>query len=356
MALRGTAAGGYSFALPAEYDDTADLSVFLWMRRAPEAATGTRILTLVNAGRKRGFTIHLGGTVGGTSAASDVVVSVGSTRDTIWGVSDQDGRGRAILPGLPTTEFRPLAFSVRGSAAADNTAVAGAQQLHEVWWNGAAAGVTATTLGSGIPAVGGYVTLLCREASNLAAFNGWVAEVAVWQDHRLSQAEALRLSRGGCPLWIAPEKLLFYRSFRDGLPAEAGDAALSAIGSGVSVEPGEHPPLLLEGSGGEHGLFAGASVLTAVDGAAAIYLAAQSGALAHRVQASGLTGSSVIAPLRASHALRSANAGLMAAGHLMPHGGRLALRSGAPSLLPIAGPAEVHQVPPEVRRIIAGIF
>lgn len=354
MALRGTAAGGYSFAIPAGYDDTADLSVFLWIRRSSSVTAGARIFTLVNAGRKRGFTIHLGGTVGGTTSADDVVVSVGSTRDTIWGVSDQGGRGRSILPGLSETEFCPLAFSVRGSAAPDNTGAAGTQQLHQVWWKGAPASVTATTLGSGIPATGGFVTLLCREASNLSAFNGWVAEAAVWQDHRLTEAEAMLLSRGGCPLWVAPEKLLFYRSFRSTLTAEVGNMALTVIGSGMSLEPHVHPALLLTGSRAAHALAGQPPLLTPASVTEKLVSPIGS-MLAHTVRAAMLAVSGRLDIAAGRHEVHSGNTALAAAGFLQMHGAQLLMRSATASLLPLASPAAVMPVAPENRVMIAGL-
>lgn len=359
MALRGTGSGGYSFALPAAYDDTADLSVFLWLRRGGGAAAGARIFSLINAARTRGFTVHLGGTVGGTSLASDVVVSVGSTRDTIWGTSNQGGRGRAILPGLPDTEFCALAFSVRGSAAADNTASIGAQQLHQVWWKGAAAAVTATSIGSGIPAQGGRGYLLFREPGNLSGFEGWVAEVAVWQDHRLSEAEAMLLSRGGSPLWVAADKLWLHRSFRADVAAEVGDTALSLVGSGVGVEAHTHPPLLVAGAGAAHASGGAAPVLTA-GAAAEAWLHGHGGALAHGARAAALeiTGAPPLALARGRHGHRAGAAALAAVekAALNIQRGRLAVGSRAPGLLPVAGAAEVLHVPLEVRLMEAGIF
>lgn len=361
MGLRGTAAGGYSFALPQGYDDTADLSVFLWMRRGSGAANGARIFSLINAARTRGFTIHLGGTVTGAGSASDVVVSVGSTRDTIWGADDHDGRGRAILPGLSTTAFHALAFSVRGSAAADNTAASGAQQLQDVWWQGVAAGATQTSIGSGIAAQGGRAYLLCREAGNLAAFNGWVAEVAVWQGHRLTEAQALLLARGASPLWVQPDKLLFHRSFRTGLAAEVGDAPLATLGGGGSLETQAHPTLLIESA---HAAHAGASLspdMTPAQ-AAASHLWPGQGAMAHAARPAPLTvtGAPPLAAAPARHSLGGDGAALTAAGRVQPQGRALAMRSGTPGLLPLADTmpdaAEVMRVPPEVRLTTAGIF
>lgn len=263
MALRGMATGGCSFALPGEYDDTADLSVFLWARSGGADTMSARLLTLINAERTRGCIVHLGGGVSGSSQVSDVVISAASGVEANWGSSlTQGGRGRAIVSGLSDTVFSPLAFSMRGSGAADNTGHSGAMQLHEVWWKGGLAAIASTSTASALPAEGGKVVLLCREASNLSAFNGWVAEVAVWQGHRLTSAEAARLSHGASPMQIMPEKLLFYRSFRTGLVAEAGDMPLTMISSGVSVDAATHPLFLIESARGVHGMASGSPLLT----------------------------------------------------------------------------------------------
>lgn len=258
MALRGMGTGGCSFALPPEYDETADLSVFLWVRSGGAITTSARILTVVNTARNRGFSVHAGGGVSGSSQTSDVVISAASGSDLGWGASvTLGGRGRAILSGLSETVFFPLAFSMRGSAAADNTGSPGAMQLHDVWWKGALAAIATTGIAATPPAQGGKVMLLCRDPSNLNGFNGWVAEVAVWQGHRLTNAEAGRLASGVSPLWIAPEKLLFCRSFRTGLAAEAGDADLTMIAGGAAIAPETHPPLLIEAAGAAHGMSSG---------------------------------------------------------------------------------------------------
>lgn len=382
MALRGTGGGGCSFTLPAAFDDTADLSAFLWVRRSSTAAAGARIFSLYNANRSRGFIVHLGGTVGGTSLASDVVVSASSAFETSWGAAaNQGGRGRAVLPGLSDADFCALAFSVRGVAAADNTATGGALQLHEVWWKGAPAAVATTTVGSGIANLGGRAFLLCRDAATLNAFNGWVAEVTVWQGHRLSAAEAQWLSRGGTALAVAPDKLLFHRSFRSGLAAEAGDTALTMIGSGTGLEALTHPPLLLESMGAAHASAAAAPMLAAGTAQTA-WLSAHGGRQAHGGQAARLvvTGAPPLAPAQGRHGHRAGAAGLTAAalrtlelrggrhgvasgtavlaarGRLQVHGRRLALAGGAASLLPVAGAADVLRVPQEARLMKAGIF
>lgn len=279
MALRGMGTGGCSFALPPAYDDTADLSAFLWVRAGDNPAAGARLLTLLNTARTRGFAVHLGGTVGGSSQASDVVISASSGAESNWGSSTTTaGRGRAIVSGLSDAEFSPLAFSLRGSAAADNIGTSGAMQLHQVWWKGALAGIATTATGSGTPSQGNMAVLLCRDATNLSAFNGWVAEVAVWQGHRMSQDEAMRLSYGASPLHIAPEKLLFCRSFRTGLEAEAGDAPLAMIGGGAGFDALTHPPRLIEAAKATHQLASGDPLKVAET----IGLSPASGTLQHR--------------------------------------------------------------------------
>ena len=279
MALRGMGTGGCSFELPPEYDETADLSVFLWVRSGGALTTSARILTLLNAARTRGVSVHAGGGVTGSTLTSDVVISASSGTDLGWGSSVAlGGRGRAIVSGLSETEFFPLAFSMRGSAAADNTGSPGAMQLHDVWWKGALTAVATTATATTPPAEGGKVVLLCRDPSNLNAFNGWVAEVAVWQGHRLTNAEAVRLSGGASPLSIAPEQLLFCRTFRTGLAAEAGDADVTMISGGAAIDAGAHPPLLIEAAGAAHAMASGDPLVPG----AGIELHPASGVMAHQ--------------------------------------------------------------------------
>ena len=354
MALRGSGAGGYSFFLPDEYDDAADLSAFLWIRRGSDVTGGSRIFNLINSARTRGFIVHVGGSASGTTLPTEVVISVSSTNDATWGAgSNQDGRGRATLADFSGADFCPLAFSIRGSAALDNTGSGGAQQLHEVWWKGAPAAVETGSVGSGVPKPGGRMTLLCREAPNLSAFDGWVAEVAVWQNYRLSAADAARLARGISPLAIAPELLLLYRSFRTGVEAEVGNTSFMPLGTGVTVEMATHPPLLIEGSGGRLGAENGAPTLAAH---AAPMLAVNAGW--HRQDATSAGLAACAAPvLHAAggrHFMTAGQVVFTAAGQLVPQAGQHAQTAGAPSLLWLAAAAETMRVPPERRGMTAG--
>lgn len=358
MALKGTGTGGCMFALPAGFDDGADLSVFFWLRRASNPAGNSRVFNLVNTARNRGFVIHIGGNASGTTLVSDVLVSVSSGNENTWGAdSNQAGRGRATVQGLTDTEFAPLAFSVRGIRAPDNTGTGSVQQIHEVWWKGAnvtAQAVGTGSLGSGVPKPGGYATLLCRESGNLAALDGWVAEVAVWQDHRLTDAEALRLSRGASPLSVQPGKLLFYRSFRQNFAAEVGNTTLNQLGAGATIDTANHPPLLVEpeDSSSVHATHSSTVQLSAAQAATPVSLVPAD--TRHEMQ--GGQAALAAAGRLTMHAIRHGMSGappvLAVAGRITPHGGRHGMLAGSLTLLPPAGVAAVFRVPPESRVLI----
>lgn len=318
MALRGQNTGGYMFALPMGYDDMADFSVFLWIRRAATGDAGDRILTVCNTGRSRGVQLHLGGGVGGSSAVSDLVVSVGSGTTTGWGSAvTHGGRGRAIVPGLPAGAFMSVAFSVRGPSAADFSGSAGAQQIHDIWANGTALpGAIATTAsGSSVPATGGRWSLLCRDASTPGYFDGWVAEAALWQGHRLAADEVALLHRGADARQVMPGALLFYRSCRAQLAAEVGDTPPITVGSGGIIEAAVHPPLLVAGASARHGQGAASPVLSV--GAAAPGLAASKGVFSHTASAPVLMGQwAQLAVARARHIHRAMQAWLGMPGRL----------------------------------------
>lgn len=215
-----------------------------------------------------------------------------------------------------------------------------------------AADVATGQLGSGVPRPGGNATVLCRESSSISALDGWVAEVAVWQDYRLNDEDAARLSRGASPLSVRPDKLLFYRSFRQSLDAEVSNTSISKVGAGASVDAANHPPLLIEGSGSTHGATGGAVLLTAQAAAGLVAISARHGlrgrqpalAVAGQVRAQGTR-----------HGMGDGRARLgMAAGRLAPRTGWHELPGGRALLLPLAGSTAVLHVPPEERLLIAG--
>lgn len=318
MALRGTNNGGFSFALPAGYDDTRDLSLFLWLHRAGTPDAADRVLTLTNSARTRGLQLTMGGSTL-SAAATDLVLSLGSGGTSSWGVaSGHDGRGRFTTGPLSSTAFEALAVSVRGSAASDNSGSGGAQQIHQLWWNGVETAPNVTgTGGAAPPSPGGGVSLLVRDGTTANYFDGWIAEVAVWQDYRLSAADVAALVAGGAALAIAPDKLLFYRPLRTTTAAVVGDAALTTLGTAPVIDTANHPPVRVAPADARHDHAVASAALTPV------------------------AAPPVLSPVPGLHGHHAVPASLMVAGTLTPASTRHAQQATAGGLVP---PAVLHAV------------
>lgn len=349
MALRGTNNGGYSFALPAGYDDTRDLSLFLWLRRAGTPDAADRMLTLTNAARTRGLQLTMGGSTL-SAAATDLVLSLGSGGTSSWGVaSGHDGRGRFTTGPLSSTGFEALAVSVRGPAASDNSGSGGAQQIHQLWWNGVETAPDVTgTGGAAPPSPGGNVSLLARDGATANYFDGWIAEVAVWQDYRLSAADVAALVAGGAALAIAPDKLLFYRPLRTTTAALVGDSALTTYGTAPVIEVAIHPPVLVAPAHGRHAHPAAATTLT-LTATTALSLAPEAARHLHAGAPPVLGWSGGLAPDHAGHAHAVDAVPLILPGWLVAHDSAHAHVAGEARLGGAPGHGETWVAPPDER-------
>ena len=209
MALRGTNNGGFSFALPAGYDDTRDLSLFVWLRRAGTPDAADRVLTLTNSARTRGLQLTMGGSTL-SSAATDLVLSLGSARQLGRGQRPRWARG-ATGP-LSSADFRRWRYRCAARPPATTAAVVAPGRFINC-------GGTASRRRQPHRhrrrrrQAGGSVAAGARRHDR-QLFRWLDRRVAVWQDYRLSAADVAALV-GGAALTIAPDKLLFYRPLRN---------------------------------------------------------------------------------------------------------------------------------------------
>lgn len=333
MALRAQNDGGYSFALPAAYSDTQDLSFWLWLRRGATADQNDRIFLAVNSARTRGFILTTGGGstgVGGT--ATEAVLSVGSGSTAGWGTStNHNGRGRVVLGGISNTTFTSFAASLRGPSSPDFTGTNGANQIHQSWCDGieiipAAVGSAA----AGTPTTGGVSRLFFRDSTTPNYFDGWIGEVAIWQGYRLTSTDIAALHAGALPNSIQPGALLLYRSLRTSVTAEVGDTSPTSQGIAPVIDTNVHPafPVALTSSRAVHGHTA--KNLTLLSSAA---LSVGRTAHGHTADVAVLSAMSSLAVQKAVHTHRSASANLSAATLLAAQRARHLLRSREPGLV-----------------------
>lgn len=264
MSLRGQNNGGFYSATPAGFDPTEDLSVFLWVRRGTTADASDRILGMYDADRFRGFTISTGNSALAGTTGTDIAIACGSGMNFQWGQnSAHNGRGLGVGGTISADQFTSFAAVIRGPSAADNTGSGGAQQIHALWTDGAEGAVTSSSSGVGTATAGQRVIYLGRDSASMY-FDGWIAECAVWQGYRLTEADVAALNDGASPSTIAPDSIILHRSFRSGLAAEIGDAALTAVGTAPTIDTTANPPSLPSGAPATVSLSDGASTASAL--------------------------------------------------------------------------------------------
>lgn len=243
MSLRGANSGGFAAPIPAGFDDTKDLTVLVKVRRAGAQGAADSIFRIVNAARTRGVSIVLGGAAATGGTPDEVFAVCGSGTASAWGSSaSHGGRGMAAAGTIAETSFDTIIVVVRGSAAADNGGSGGAQQIHEIWKNGGFGTVGAASAGIAVSATGDRTNYLYRDGSTGVYFDGWIADVCVWQDWRPDAAAYAAIAANADPRTTGPAPLLF-RSMRSVLAAEAGETAMTAAGTAPTIDAAINPPV-----------------------------------------------------------------------------------------------------------------
>jgi hypothetical protein len=365
MSLRGQNNGGYICPLPAGFDDTLDLTLLLRVRRNGAQGNTDTIFRLLNADRTRGISLITGGGTGTGGTPDDLFAVCGAGSTTGWGSSaSHNGRGMGAAGAISATAFDTVVVVVRGPAAADNTGTSGAQQIHEVWRNGSFGSVVAAASAQAVSATGARMNFLYRDGSTSVWFDGWIADLCVWQGWRPDAAAYARIASNDDPRTLGPAPLVF-RSLRSALAAEIGDTPMTAAGTAPTIDAGVNPPpwhVALAPTGARQAQTAAPTTLAAlaaVDPAATLH--------AQRTGTPLLTASTVLAPARAAHG-HSSSALLSVSGSLHPAAGRHALRSGSAALslaglvapgarrLPVAGERRVHgaTIEPRTLRVALG--
>ncbi len=146
---------------------------------------------------------------------------------------------------MSDTQFDTFLFVIRGTGAADYTGLSGAEQFEACYKNGTAGSVAAASTSLIVGSVDDRINYGQRDGSTSVYFDGYIADVCVWQGWRPTAAERAMLDQGIDPQVVNSADVWLYRSFRAGTTAEVGNTTLTAAGTAPTLDSTVQPPLTM---------------------------------------------------------------------------------------------------------------
>lgn len=243
-----TANGMYSFPLPAGIDFDQDLLFGIRLRREGTPASAGRIFTILNSDQSRGLIMCAGGSTGNGDTI-DLRIACGSGVTPTGGfyIGDQDntgnnGRGNLLTERICDTGFDSLLIPLLRPGSTGYTGSGGANQLGDVYRNRQLVNNFTNTQFGLVPGPGGFYTLFGREEASLSAWQGYIAELIIWQGIlNLSASDRALYFNGGDPSAIQSANVILYHPLRDSVGAVIGYTTPTSYGTAPTADNTVHP-------------------------------------------------------------------------------------------------------------------